>query len=81
MKFVAITEEELAKKCPYKKMQALVREFMSMNIKIARVDFDEHDYKNTKSACGSFSRAIKDGGFPISVKMIDKELYLIRKDI
>lgn len=81
MTFVKVTEEEFAKKtCLKKDVQALLEEFMSADITIARVDFNEREYKHLKSAHSSFHNAVKTGGFPIEVRCLNKQLYLIRKD-
>lgn len=63
------------------KVEARIQEFMNMNIKIARVDYNESDYKSIKTAYTGFKNACKRYVAPIDVKVVNKELYLIRRDI
>lgn len=79
MKFTEVKELPRARR----KTNIRVRldEFMSMGIKFAKLEYDAGEYKLPKYACGAFNISAKTGGYPIDVKMINGEVYLIRKDM
>ncbi len=78
IKFVEVKEVPI---CQKKNLQNYLEEFMNMNIKVARVEFDELDYKNIDAAAAAFNNSAKRGGFPITVTRRNGELYLINRDI
>lgn len=83
MKFIEVAE--LPESNPNKKNRRGVTrdkldEFMSMNIKMAKVVSDGA-YVNNISCYNTMSKAAKNGCYPISVKMRNGEVYLIRRDI
>ena len=78
MKFVKVKELPKRRK---NSILIFLDEFMTSNIKFAKVEFSEKDYKTPSSCQSAFSKAIKAGGFPIIVKSINKEVYLIRTDM
>lgn len=83
MKFIEVTE--LPKTNPNKKNRRGVTrdkldEFMAMNIKIAKVVLGG-DYINSISCYNTMSKTARYGCYPISVKMRNGEVYLIRRDI
>lgn len=84
MKFVEVKElpktvySELAK---YHRLEEDFEYFMSMNTKYAKVEFSKGEYKTWHSAYYSMRRTIKHLGLPITVKAINYEIYLIRRDI
>lgn len=63
------------------RMQVEVETFMSMNIKMAKIDYVECEYKNPMACYKSFWTAVRRYAMPIQVTMIDGEVYLIRKDM
>lgn len=56
-------------------------EFMSENIKIAKLNFDDGTYCSAKSAQNTLTQSAKRRGYPIDVEIINGEVYLIRRDI
>lgn len=56
-------------------------EFMAMNVKVAKVDLSEHEYKSATVAQSVMSVSIKRFGYPITVTRRGDELYLIRRDM
>lgn len=56
-------------------------EFMKMDVKVARVDLSDHDYKTVKNAQTTFLASIKRYGYPISASIRGGEIYLVRRDM
>ncbi len=56
-------------------------DFMVANIKVAKVTLDEGDYKNVVVARNTLSRAAKRHGYPITVRRVKDEIFMIRRDI
>lgn len=79
IKFVEVKEIPGSK--VKKNVHAYLREFVNMNVKVVKVDFDELDYANAKSAYSSFYKASRYGGYPVTAAMRNGELYLINRDI
>lgn len=80
MKFVEC-KEGLPERADKKNLKVYFEEFMSSNIKVAKVEFNKGDYKSINVAYSVIYRSAKNHGFPIEVHRINKEIYLIRKDI
>ena len=66
------------KKCD---MEARLEEFLNMGAKYARVEFNSLEYNSTDSCKGALYHSINHYGLPISVRSINGEVYLIRKDL
>ena len=79
MKFVEV--KELPGRTIKKDLVAYVEEFMSMNVKIAKVDFNDREYRSARSAYSSFHKTSHRLGYPISIRMISNELFLVRNDM
>ena len=79
MKFVEV--KELPRRTVKKHVIGYITEFMNMNVKIVKVEFNDREYKTVGSAQSSFYKCITNLGFPVKAKIIDHELYLIRKDM
>lgn len=77
MKFVKV--DEIPKRKPARDMYAYLKEFMRMNIKMARVD--DHGYKTDRIAANCFASAVRRHVFPIDVRQSGGAVYLIRRDI
>ena len=54
--------------------------FMSTGSKFAKVDFASMDYCSMESAQNSIREAARRYKYPIKVRMINGEIYLIRTD-
>lgn len=80
MKFVEVKEVP-EKRCGHHNIGAYMKEFMAMNIKVAKVELNVRDYKKPKYAASSFIDHIKRNGLPIDVCMRKDEVYLIRRDM
>lgn len=58
-----------------------LQEFMDMNVKTVRLDFSEDEYLSPTSCHNSFRSSAHYNKFPIDVKMINGEVYLVRWDL
>lgn len=56
-------------------------EFMSLNIKVAKVDFAKDEYKNSSTCTSCLRVSIKRFGMPIDVIHRNSEVFLVRRDI
>lgn len=61
---------------PYK-CQGVLEEFLSMHTKAVKLDVGD-EWKDPKSAYGSLSKAAKRFGYPVQVRLVRGEVYLIR---
>ena len=79
MKFVKV--DEVPGKPVKKRLRVYLDEFMTSNIKIARIDFNERDYKSSSVARACFARSVANYGYPINVIQRGNEVYLSRRDM
>lgn len=79
MKFTVV--EELPNKKEYNPLGNYLKEFMRMNVKIARVDLNEHEYATPSVAARTLSTSIKRRALPIKAHERDGEVYLVRTDM
>ena len=63
------------------KLEAGLKEFMAMNVKVAKVTWTDIEYKSSRSCYESLHKAAKKFGFPIDVTTRKGEIFLIRRDI
>lgn len=80
MKFVKVDEVPM-RRGSRKDLKARWDEFMSMNVKIVKVELNEHDYKNANVARSVLTRSVNTYGYPINVTLRDNEIYLVRRDM
>jgi hypothetical protein len=81
MRFTVVDEKEFQKKCVRKKLYYVFKEFMSMNVKVAEVNFTEFDYSSLKSAYNNLHHAAKRHCVPVQVMRRKGHLYFVRTDI
>ena len=79
MKFVEV--KDVPKRNRQKNLQVFIDEFMSANIRCAKIEFKEHEYKNINIARSCIQTAVKRSGAPIYVVKRDDNIYFIRKDM
>ena len=72
-------EGELPKR-KYHKLEGLLNEFMNMNTKIVKVEFED-EYKSAKTCRDTFAISAKRYCLPIYAQMNNGEVYLIRRDM
>ena len=65
----------------YNNIAALLEEFVSEDIPLAKLAIPEGTYKTIECARCSMVRAIKNMGLPIHIRVINGDLYLIRVDL
>lgn len=65
----------------YKSAIPVLKEFMNMNTRYARIEFAMYEYSDTVSARGSIERQAKIYNLPIKVLNRNGECYLKRTDI
>lgn len=81
MKFVKVDKVPDVKKKHYAKLKADWQEFMDMNVKIAKVDLTQYNYKNVLTARQVMGKSIHRFGFPIDIMKRGDEIYLVRRDM
>lgn len=64
-----------------KNLKGYFDEFMSTNIKVAKVMLNEGEYKDVVVARNVLNRSVVNHGYPITVRRVGKEIFLIRRDI
>lgn len=77
MNFIKV--DSIPKCTPRRYMDAYLKEFMHMNIKMVRVE--NHKYKTPRVAANCLAAACRRHVFPIDVRMSNGEVYLIRRDM
>ena len=63
------------------KLKERFNEFISMNVKTARVDLDKDDYKSVNVAANVLRVASKRHAVPVKVVVRNGELYFVRTDM
>lgn len=79
MKFVEV--KELPGRRKYNPLDVYFKDFMAMNIKIAKVDFEGNGYKSMKTAQSTLYNSAKKRGYPITIVVRNNEIYFIRRDM
>lgn len=64
-----------------KSLKPVFDEFMNMNVKIAKVEFNDREYKNASVAYNVLTHAVKRHCVPIKVHFRNNEIYFERRDI
>lgn len=81
MRFTPINEmPEQIPKCYKKNNGEHLHEFMNMNVKRAKMEFNDMDYAHSYSAYAATRTSIKYYGLPITAHFINGEIYLVRTD-
>lgn len=79
MKFVPVNE--LPERKQKKSLKHVFKEFIAMNVKIARVDLTQFDYKSPKVAYSVLGLASKRHCVDIKVHIRNDEIYFERTDM
>lgn len=79
MKFVEV--KEVPERTHKKDLRKILEDFMTTNIKVAKVDFNDGDYKEARYCANSIAVAVRRAALPITVTRRGEEVYLIRRDI
>lgn len=65
----------------YNKLEPYLKEFVRMNVAVARVDLEEREYKSPKVARSVLDIACKRHGVPVKAKIRNGNVYLVRTDM
>ena len=65
----------------YKRRIDILKEFLKMNVKYARADFNTLEYSCAKDTRSAMDQTAKTYGLPVKVKLINGELYLINLEL
>lgn len=65
----------------YCKMKPILDEFMKTNVKMVKLSYDEGEYKNGKSLGGSLYGAVRRENYPIKIRVVQNQVYLVRTDM
>lgn len=57
-------------------LQDLIKEFVESDVKIVKIDFNDHDYKSSKVCRSCLGVAAKKSGHPIKVSLREGEVFL-----
>ncbi len=79
MKFVEV--KDIPNRKRHHRLKDYWDEFMCMNVKTAKIDFDIYEYSNPDVARSVIANSIKRFGYPIDINKRGNEIYLIRRDI
>ena len=79
MKFTAVKELPSTRK--YNPLDVYFKEFMAMNVKIAKVDFEDREYTSLKTAQSTLYNSARNRGYPITVAVRNNEIYFVRRDM
>lgn len=80
MKFVKV-DKIPGRRNRKKRLALFLEEFMTSNIKIAKVELNEGDYVSSQVRRNCIRRAIKENFYPIKATKVDDDIYLIRTDM
>ena len=76
MKFVQV--EAIPGRGENHKLKQAWKEFMGMNVKIAKAELDVGEYASPMVARSVWGVSIKRSGYPIDLKLRNGEIYLVR---
>lgn len=80
-KFIKVDETPEILKRNYSNLKADWKEFMGMNVKVAKVDLAQYNYKSPIVAAQVMGRSVKYHGQPIDVVRRRNEVFLVRRDM
>lgn len=73
-----VPTEHIPGRCAKHDLQKLIEEFMNGEAKVVNVDFNEHDYKSSKSCAGCFHNAIRRSGYSVKVCRRGDKVFLYK---
>ena len=81
MNFVEVKEIPYTTRARKGFMEERLEQFMHMHVKYVKVTYSAIEYSCPTSCRMSFANAAKRYNFPVDTKMINGEVYLIRRDM
>ena len=79
MRFTVV--EKVPGKAIKKNLRHIFDEFVNMDVKFAKFEFNENEYKHANSAYNNLTRAARKYGYPVNVHVRENEVYFERRDI
>ena len=73
-----VPTEHIPGRCAKHDLQKLIEEFINGEAKVVNVDFNEHDYKSSKSCAGCFHNAIRRSGYTVKVCRRGDKVFLYK---
>lgn len=64
---------------PRNDLQTIVEQFADSNFEIARVDYEVTEYVNANILYACLWNALKHSNRPIKVRMVNNEVYLLKR--
>ena len=81
MKFTKVEDVPGVERRRYSNLKGDWKEFMAMNVKIAKVDLTQYNYKSVTVAAQVMQKSVNRFGHPIDVVKRKDEVYLVRRDL
>lgn len=81
MRFTEYKGDIFKKSTGFKRLEAELKEFLKMNVKVAKVTFTKVEYKSVKSCYHSLTKAVARYSLPIDVTTRKGEIFIINKEI
>jgi hypothetical protein len=81
MRFTVVDKKDFNEKREKKKLKYVFLEFINMQVKVAKVDYTEFDYKSLNSAYNTLYKAAKRSCVPVQVMRREGSIYFVRTDI
>ena len=81
MKFVEVEDIPYPAYASRGILEERLEQFMSMKTKYVKVVYSLDEYTSPTSCRCALARACRQYGFPVDARMINGEVYLIRRDI
>lgn len=78
---LTVMKEVPEKRSAMKNIVGYLDEFMKMNVKVVKIEYNEKEYSKSTSCQSAFSKAVKRNGYPVTVTCRNKEIFLIRNDM
>ena len=57
-------------------LQSIIEEFANGDVKFAKIEFNDHDYKSAVSCRSAFGKAVSVAGHPMKVFLRNGEVFL-----
>jgi hypothetical protein len=81
MRFTVVDEKEFIERREQKKLKYEFMRFIKMNVKVARVDITDSDYKSIHVAYNVLSKGAQRHEVPVQVTRMGDSIYFVRTDI
>lgn len=80
MRFIEVTNiPKQVRSCKHK-LEREILDFIGMDVKTAKVEYSQYEYSCVESLRACLKTACVRVGVPVDVKMVNGEVYLVRRD-